>query len=68
MTSDEQKLMEVEDLIFRYAGIDGGHHKQWLIDQIIKAIKGSDYEEWIKTWESGEDGPKTYEWDEGIPP
>jgi len=26
------------------------------------------YLEWVKDYEKGEDGPKTYEWDEGIAP
>lgn len=54
--------------IYRYAGIDGEHHKQWLLDQVVRELTGENYAQWIAEWEAGEDGPKTYEWDEGIAP
>ncbi len=52
----------------RYGGFDGAHHKQWVIDQMIRALTGDDYEEWVSTHNFGEDGPHTYSWDEGTPP
>jgi len=47
---------------------DGAHHKAWVIDQMVRALTGVDYEHWRAAYESGEDGPYTYEWDEGIAP
>jgi hypothetical protein len=47
---------------------DGGWHKMWVIDQMVRALTGEHYEEWVASVEDGEDGPKTYEWDQGIPP
>lgn len=41
-----------------YAWIDGGHHKQWVIDQMVRALTGPDYDDWV-----GDD-----EWDEGTLP
>lgn len=55
------------DLIEEWGGIDGGHHKQWLLDQLVRELS-PDYEQWVKDYESGEDGPHTYEWDKGIAP
>ncbi len=49
-------------------GIDGGHHKQWVIDQMVRALTGNMYEHWVERQKAGEDGPDTYEWDEGIAP
>jgi hypothetical protein len=37
---------------------DGAHHKMWVIDQMLRVLVGDRYE----------DGPGTYEWDEGIMP
>lgn len=54
-------------LIKNYGGIDGGHHKQWVLDQVIKALV-DDYNKWITEYEDGEDGTKTYKWDVGIAP
>lgn len=56
------------EMIAQYGGIDGNHHKQWVINEIIKLIEGDHYVEWVKDWEFGKDGPNTYEWDEGIAP
>lgn len=57
-------------LAFRYGGIDGAHHKAWVIDQMIRALAGSEerYRVFIAAAKWGEDGPDTYEWDEGVAP
>lgn len=47
------------ELIDNYGWIDGAHHKQWIIDQIARIVKGDKYDEWVK------DGG---DWDEGIAP
>ncbi len=56
------------DLILRYGSIDGGHHKMWVLDQVVRALTGDKYDEWVVEAKAGEDGPETYEWDEGIAP
>lgn len=70
MVTNKQKISNALELIHYNAGFDGGQHKQWLIDQIVRALTGSEpkYNEWIKEWEDGEDGPQTYNWDHGTPP
>lgn len=55
-------------ILIRYGGIDGEHHKTWVIDQAVRALSGSFYEKLIEAANDGEDGPNTYEWDEGIAP
>lgn len=76
----------------KYGGIDGDHHKAWVIDQMVRALTGcpmvnwtgedhrgekytcqiqgesEEYKELVREACSGEDGPDTYDWDEGIPP
>lgn len=49
-------------------GIDGEHHKQWVIDQMLRVLLGDAYGQAIRDSCAGEDGPDTYYWDEGIPP
>lgn len=66
--SDNETIKEIEALIKTYAGFDGGHHKQWLLDQIVRKITGNTYEQWVSEWEDGEDGPESYKWDCGIAP
>lgn len=53
---------------FRFGGIDGEHHKAWVIDQMVRALTGDGYAAWVAAAKEGEDGPETYEWDEGVAP
>ncbi len=66
-----EKALEAKDkaldMIFEWGGIDGGHHKQWLLNELVKVL-ADDHGEWIKKFNDGEDGADTYEWDEGIAP
>lgn len=68
MENKETRIGKAISLIWEYGGIDGDHHKQWLIDQVLRALCGRKYKEWVKNFEDGEDGPQTYEWDEGVAP
>jgi hypothetical protein len=75
-----------------YGGIDGAHHKDWVLDQVARALHGSpvtveearwdnghtelrysigdcaEYHKWVEAMCDGEDGPDTWEYDEGIAP
>ena len=48
--------------------IDGGHHKMWVIDQAVRALTGDGYDDWVRKFCAGEDGPDTYYWDVGTAP
>lgn len=61
------KLVKIIDLIEQFGGTDGGHHKQWVIDQIIR-IAVDNYDQWVSEYCKGKDGPDTYYWDIGIAP
>lgn len=56
------------DIILRYGGIDGAHHKQWVLDQVLRALTGPEYDAWVTAHNEGEEGPDTYSWDTGIAP
>ena len=91
--------MSAEDMIVKalsiatdLGSVDGAHHKQWVIDQMVRALTGcptvqktaidcngkpysyeaqgesDDYRAWVHFAKAGQDGPNTYDWDEGIPP
>ncbi len=66
--TDAEKVKAAIELAFEYGTIDGGHHKMWLIDQMLRVLLGDDYEKEVTSFCEGEDGPETYEWDVGIPP
>lgn len=63
-----ERIDDALDIARDYGRTDGAHHKMWVIDQMVRALAGEDYEGLIRDWEEGEDGPNTYEWDTGTPP
>ena len=64
----ERSVLLAVELAVRYGGVDGAHHKAWVIDQMVRALSGTKYREVIAYACAGEDGPDTYEWDEGVAP
>lgn len=68
MDSLEERINQALEIADEYGGIDGGHHKQWVIDQMVRKLTGPNYQLWVKNHCKGEDGPNTYEWEEGIAP
>lgn len=63
MTDGEKKAV---DLVTLYGMIDGAHHKQWVIDQMLRAIMT---EAEYTAWRAEMDGDPDYEpWNEGIAP
>lgn len=64
---EDERIEKALGLIFEWGGIDGAHHKQWLIDQVVIAL-APDYDAWVSKFKDGEDGKDTYEWDKGIAP
>lgn len=64
-----KKEVDIVTLIGSFGGIDGAHHKQWVLDQVLRKLLGArGYTKWLKDHNAGEDGPNTYSWDEGIAP
>ena len=64
----EARIEEAINLAVMFGGIDGGHHKAWVIDQMVRALAGDGYDQLVVDACDGEDGPETYTWDVGIPP
>jgi hypothetical protein len=66
----DEKIYKAIELAFQYGGIDGGHHKMWVIDQMIRILIDDEnlYNHYVKQACEGEDGPNTYDWDTGIAP
>lgn len=64
----EARIARAMDVAYRYGGLDGAHHKEWVIDQMVRELMGDEYEAWVKNQKAGEDGPETYDWPEGIAP
>lgn len=63
-----RKIDKAIELAVKYGGIDGDHHKTWVIDQMVRALAGKKYDALVKEACDGEDGPNTYTWDCGVAP
>lgn len=59
---------EALEIAGEYGGIDGDHHKAWVIDQMVRVLTGDNYDDWVRRVKIGDEGPETYDWDVGIPP
>ncbi len=64
----EDKVETALDFLVKYGGIDGNHHKAWVIDQTVRILAGEEYTQIVKDACNGEDGPNTYSWEVGIVP
>ena len=62
------RIEQALEIAFFYGQIDGDHHKRWVVDQMVRKLTGARYDDWVKDYQDGEDGPETYEWDTGIAP
>ncbi len=63
-----KQVNDALDLIEQYGMHDGAHHKTWVIDQVVRILTLETYPMWVLEYCDGEDGPETYDWDEGIAP
>lgn len=65
LMNSNERIDRAVDLAEQYGMIDGGHHKQWVIDQMIRALLGDAYKDWVDEMNSDEG----YEpWNTGIAP
>ncbi len=64
----EEAILLALDIAEQYGQTDGAHHKAWVIDQMVLALTGNDYADWVAAYRYGEDGRETYSWDEGVAP
>lgn len=47
-----------------YGSIDGGHHKQWVLDQVVRILKGTPIILKLAKWNNGE---QAYRYNTGEP-
>jgi len=66
--TESERIDAAIELAVRYGGIDGDHHKAWVIDQMVRALAGDRYEQIVTDAKMGDEGPDSYRWDVGIAP
>ena len=52
-------------VMMQFGSIDGAHHKQWVLDQVARALTGKNYSAWVKEYNFGDD---YNDWDCGVAP
>jgi hypothetical protein len=67
-TYDVNAVQSAINCAVKYGGVDGSHHKTWVIDQMVRMLSGNQYDAIVAGACDGDDGPNTYSWDEGIAP
>src|SRR5690349_21109902 len=50
MEEEGSKIAAALGVAAQYSQIDGGHHKAWVIDQMVRALTGDDYAEWVRIY------------------
>jgi hypothetical protein len=68
-----QRITKAMEIIAQYGDIDGAHHKQWVLDQVVRVLVGDEehYQQWLTEYRGDYDpkwGGYEYDWDEGIAP
>lgn len=66
--TEQERIDAAVEVAIRYGGIDGAHHKAWVIDQMLRHLLGGSYDEVIAESCLDDDGNVAYEHDVGIPP
>lgn len=62
----EHRIADAADVIAKYGMTDGAHHKQWVLDQAVRAMLGPvGYAAWLAEQNSD---PDYAPWDTGIAP
>lgn len=74
-TELNERISKAIAIAVQYGGIDGSHHRAWVIDQMVRALTGCTdasaseaYRQLVRDAKAGDDGPDTYAWDVGIAP
>jgi len=64
----EERVAGALKVAYDYGALEQAHHKQWIIDQMVRALTGGDYENWVKKFNFGLDGEDSQLWDGGWAP
>jgi hypothetical protein len=61
------QILRALDLIGQFSDVDGRHHRQWLLDQVVTVLTGDD-DEYRRFVEEYNAQGHTVDWSEGIAP
>ena len=64
----DKQIQQALKIAFDYGQADREHHKAWVIDQMVRALTGKEYDKWINDYIYDEETGDSYTWDKGIAP
>jgi hypothetical protein len=59
----QRRMHAALEIARRYGGVDGDHHKAWVIDQMVRALTRDRYDSFVRKATAG-----GYDWYQGIAP
>lgn len=62
----EEKISAALAVAESWATVDCDHHKQWVIDQMVRALTGDGYDDWVRQYNGNEEADD--QWNVGIAP
>ena len=74
VVSNNEQIDKALYIAWQFSQIDGAHHKAWVIDQMVRALCGTEekYKEYVgeytKPFINDHGDEDYYSWDEGIVP
>jgi len=68
MSKKQKRINEAISIALEFGGVDGSHHKQWVIYQMVRELAGKRYKRIIANACDEKDKPRTFSWDDGIAP
>lgn len=68
-SAELQKRINIAlEVACQFGPTEGGHHKMWVIDQMVRALTGDNYEQWVKSGSIYYGGQHFEEWETGVIP
>jgi hypothetical protein len=65
----DARIAAARELAWRFGMIDGEHHKQWVIDQMLRALLADGYDAWVAYRDAQlDDGEPCRPWGRGVAP
>ena len=55
--TESERISEALRVILHYGGIDGNHHKQWTLDQVVRVLTGCELERKVAVGADGKEYP-----------
>ena len=66
----DERISKALGIAWQYGQIDGGRHKMWVIDQMVRVLCGSseEYYDWVNAYSTPVGNEEPYVWNTGIMP